>query len=452
ERATMLTALAALYAQGSEVNWDALYPDGGNIVTLPAYPWQRERYWLDLPARGHAASDKTVGALLERQVYSPTLKETVFETRLSADWPPFLADHRILGTVIASGTTLLELASEAAVASGREVVLADFLIREPLVLPDGEERALQVVIGNDNPASLMIYGLENGEWKQYALGTLVPAGGVLLPDESLDAAQSRCSQPADMDAFYQTAVEHGMDFGPSFRGVEQLWLGEGEAVAQVRLPGADSGAYRFHPAGLDACFHPILVLLGEIGSATYLPVSYEAFRQYRQPGNLVWSYTRLRHQTDDMALTDVYIWDEDGALVAEVRGLRVKAASSVQGRPDWLYEVHWKPTPLPEGRPADVAAWLVFADSQGIGESLADQLSQTGDTVLMATPGDDFAVLSPGHWQMNPANARHYEQVVQAALAVKPDLSNIVHLWSLDAPDALPSAGQTLAGSSAIYT
>ncbi|MBZ0275656.1 MAG: type I polyketide synthase, partial [Anaerolineae bacterium] len=47
ERATMLTALAALYVQGEGIAWTALYPDAGNLVTLPAYPWQESRFWIE---------------------------------------------------------------------------------------------------------------------------------------------------------------------------------------------------------------------------------------------------------------------------------------------------------------------------------------------------------------------------------------------------------------------
>lgn len=46
-RVAMLQALATLYAGGRAVDWTGLYPDGGRVVQLPRYPWQRERYWFD---------------------------------------------------------------------------------------------------------------------------------------------------------------------------------------------------------------------------------------------------------------------------------------------------------------------------------------------------------------------------------------------------------------------
>src|SRR5690606_5728129 len=135
ERATMLRALGGLYVRsGAEIRWEAIYPEGGRIVSLPPYPWQRERYWVDLPAAGRRAFvGASAGELLGQRLHSPLLQDTVFETYLSVQHPNFLADHRVLGSVILSGTTFLEMASEAAAAAlGTEgIALHDFLIQSP---------------------------------------------------------------------------------------------------------------------------------------------------------------------------------------------------------------------------------------------------------------------------------------------------------------------------------
>jgi pimaricinolide synthase PimS2 len=47
ERRTLLEALGRLYAYGCDVNFARLFPEGGRCVSLPAYPWQRERHWLE---------------------------------------------------------------------------------------------------------------------------------------------------------------------------------------------------------------------------------------------------------------------------------------------------------------------------------------------------------------------------------------------------------------------
>ena len=47
DRMVLLRSLAALYAGGRDVDWNALAASGAQLVSLPAYPWQRERHWLE---------------------------------------------------------------------------------------------------------------------------------------------------------------------------------------------------------------------------------------------------------------------------------------------------------------------------------------------------------------------------------------------------------------------
>ena len=50
ERATLLLGLGRLYVAGYPIDWTRLHPDGGRLLPLPAYPWQRQRHWLSVPA------------------------------------------------------------------------------------------------------------------------------------------------------------------------------------------------------------------------------------------------------------------------------------------------------------------------------------------------------------------------------------------------------------------
>jgi acyl transferase domain-containing protein len=50
ERADLLGEIADLHVEGMPIEWDRLYgPDRQSRVTLPTYPFQRQRYWIDTP-------------------------------------------------------------------------------------------------------------------------------------------------------------------------------------------------------------------------------------------------------------------------------------------------------------------------------------------------------------------------------------------------------------------
>ena len=48
ERRAMLDALATLYTQGVNPDWKAVQSAEARCALLPTYPWQRERYWVEL--------------------------------------------------------------------------------------------------------------------------------------------------------------------------------------------------------------------------------------------------------------------------------------------------------------------------------------------------------------------------------------------------------------------
>jgi acyl transferase domain-containing protein/acyl carrier protein len=59
ERETLLESLGSLYTLGLPIDWRGVHPDGGRLVRLPTYPFQRQRYWFEA---GFEAAPKEVPA------------------------------------------------------------------------------------------------------------------------------------------------------------------------------------------------------------------------------------------------------------------------------------------------------------------------------------------------------------------------------------------------------
>src|SRR5207244_3147324 len=90
-------------------------------VTLPAYPFQRHRYWVEesgvetprRPASSNAASNYDAHPLVGRRLLTST-DDALFESVLSVKSPAFLDDHRIYGSAVVPGVAYLEMARAAA--------------------------------------------------------------------------------------------------------------------------------------------------------------------------------------------------------------------------------------------------------------------------------------------------------------------------------------------------
>lgn len=83
ERRSLLEALGALWAEGLKVNWQKLLGERGQVVTLPAYAWQRERYWIE-EANAHVREAPPARDPLDDLLYSVTWHKHEIKERATA--------------------------------------------------------------------------------------------------------------------------------------------------------------------------------------------------------------------------------------------------------------------------------------------------------------------------------------------------------------------------------
>lgn len=391
ERGQLLASVALLWAAGGDVDWTAVCGGRRPRVDLPTYAFQRDRYWASSSGRRASGGPSGGHPLLAREIASPAIDAIVFETELSATWPPYLDHHRIAGTPILPSPAFLEMALAGA-ARGLGTgpwEIADFAIREPLVLDESTDRTVQLLLRpSADGAEFEIVSRDpiGGEWRAHASGTLralaAPATAAVLDRLALE---ERCATEVDVDEYYDHLFDLGLEFGEGFRGLGTIRRRDGEAFGHVVLPEAVAGdghAYTFHPALLDACFHLLGAALPDSGRAdASLLIAIDSYRVHRAPGRSVWNHTTLRpaHESADAFVGDVALYDDDGDLVAEVAGVHLRVATPAALRrairrpgDDWLYEVAWRAAPaLPDEAtaaitPAALTAPLRAAASEAL--------------------------------------------------------------------------------------
>ena len=106
-----LERLARLWVDGVPISWrDLSNEDGGQRISLPGYPFSRERYWV--PLLTGVAEENVLGAaklhpLLHRN--ESTLNGQKYQSRFSGE-EVVLRDHRLSGQKVLPGAASLELA------------------------------------------------------------------------------------------------------------------------------------------------------------------------------------------------------------------------------------------------------------------------------------------------------------------------------------------------------
>ncbi|XYI00876.1 type I polyketide synthase [Sorangium sp. So ce1128] len=357
------------------------YPEG-RVVSLPSYPWQRERYWVDeapsarAPRRGHPLLGVGQSLSTQRGI-------RLWETVLGLDDLAYLDDHRVDGAAFLPAAAYVEMA----LAIGRELggsrpwAVSDLVFEEALVL-DGPPRTVQTVaIEEGGVVSWQVSSLEGTTWRRHARGTLRPAVAWDVEDAPLEPVRSRLGQAISREAFYGRLAEHGLEYGPAFQGVVRAWPGDREALGEVELPAADG--YVLHPALLDACLHVLMAALPpDAMDGPMVPVGMEAVRM--KNGHLrtnVWSHVQLRAE----GTGDIRLLDDAGRTQVEVLGLSVKRLEAP--RSDLYLGTRWESAPL-ERRGGRSGLWLIVGDESATAADVKARLEAAGAAARHVRPDD----------------------------------------------------------------
>jgi acyl transferase domain-containing protein len=145
----------------------------------------------------------------------------------------------------------------------------------------------------------------------------------------------------------------------------------------------------------------------------------------------------------------VRLLDERNEVVAEITGFPQPSSPSRSNESenraeldDWLYKVEWEPQTLAQENGAssrgNVSArkWLIFADSHGVGASLASSLRERGDECVVVLAEGGVADSTGAVFTVDPTRADQVQSVVQKIAQVQGSSSwdGILHFWSLDCP------------------
>ena len=161
EISSLLRDLSKLHTAGFSINFDRIFPDGGETVRLPNYPWQRKRYWLELAdarAEGRPTSteeDPLLGRRLPELAHLPG--HTVWENQVDAHFLKQLRD-RLVETGAGIPAALYQkfaLTAAEIVVGAKLHTFLETSILSPIHLEEEGERYLQsVFINKDNDNAL----------------------------------------------------------------------------------------------------------------------------------------------------------------------------------------------------------------------------------------------------------------------------------------------------------
>ncbi|MCP9807970.1 thioester reductase domain-containing protein [Cyanobium sp. HWJ4-Hawea] len=290
----MFTGLAGLWRRGFSVDWEGFHrPFPDRRISLPGYPFERQRYWWSRRGEGQSPASfwldhlEITGPQSLQQVPDSAARAEVF-TRLDfpsesndlrvyqtvlANSGSDLADHRIRGQVVFPAAGFITAALAVLEQAGQPLTLGAMRLDQPLKL-DGDATTVKLQChwcADGLAFHSRQESAQSSAWQRHG-EVEVPAAASIGLHPFSPSPVPNSALAVGLGGLYEALTQVGLAYGPTFRGLQELKVERTEAWAELQRPkgGLDRGL-------LDSCFQAVAVLLDPATreGQLLLPVGFE---------------------------------------------------------------------------------------------------------------------------------------------------------------------------------
>jgi acyl transferase domain-containing protein/tryptophanase/NAD(P)-dependent dehydrogenase (short-subunit alcohol dehydrogenase family)/acyl carrier protein len=430
--------LARLWADGLLADWrDVADTVNGRRVSLPTYPFADKRHWVPEPAvaRPAAPGAQALHPLIDanestfaRQVFRKTFHASEFVIR----------DHKVMDVPTLPGVAYLELARKAGeLAAGMPVrLLRNILWVSPIAVRTAPHEARVELLPGPDGVAFEVYS-QNAEGtrilhSQGKIGYTPSSLGADLPlHVDLEAIRARCHRVGGSDDVYPRFRDLGLDLGTSFRSLQEVYRGDGEALGLLRLPATrhgDLAQVLLHPSLIDGALQAGVAAELIAGDARMLvPFSIGEVEILAPLGETCWAWVTevvdAKSARSAVSRKNVTVLDEAGNVLVRIReatGVPIadvhKNGAGGDGVATHGYQPRWEDTPLEAdagSREVTGGTLLLVGDEPALAGALA---TLWPGVVATLQPGDAFIQLGPQAFQARLDVAEQIDRVLDAGL------------------------------------
>ncbi len=411
-------ALGHLIANGVRLDLARLFPGAQPFMELPKHPWLKERFWSESAEAKQRRLRPFRNPFLKaetRLVSEDTAR--IWTTRIGTGTFPFVKDHQVDGECVFPGTGHLETAWAVGREAfpGSEISLSDVRFDAALILPEETASPLDIrleIASNEGDYRICSRPQDADRetpWTRHSSGRINFLPGPIPAwegDGAGVAAQFEAVAETNVEAFYSTIRQAGLDYGPKFQCVKRLWQQGVEIFAHVALPDDlryEQERFHAHPALLDACLHTVFLDVHRNGdpSRVYLPYSIDCVKFHRHLPSEVRSLVQVSRNDAQFLIYDLFVFTVEGELAAQVNGITCKIIGGAKGQNEerlyeGCYEYGWVAEAAPRAghQPLhDLREFVLVAPAADGLEPLVAALTKDGRQVRIL---DDPGLFTPG--------------------------------------------------------
>jgi NADP-dependent 3-hydroxy acid dehydrogenase YdfG/acyl carrier protein len=414
DHAVLCDSVGRYYVNGGEPDWGGYYAGREGLrVQLPGYAFQRQRYWIR--AGGHTKTDinffevsSVAYPLTGLKLKSPEDTQAQYVLNINKTDYPYLYDHVVYGKPVMAGAFYVSvlLSIGAGEYKTDQLTLSDIEMYRPLFLK--ERLTIYTLLKSVTSVSCeaCLYTKEGEEWLLHCKGYInIESEGIGNADHLFMPLPEQFDEKASAGVIYERlSARLNVDWLDKWRWTSVCYTGKDNTLHQLVAPqGERYTESPVHPALIDNCFAAGIGLFEDAffsaADSSMLPFGVDRFVLYKAVTGAVWCEYRTRNEgsSPELILSDMFLWDEEGSLVAEIRGFVSKLATKKiflsfelenAIRKDWFFKTAWSRIELtPVSVLTNPGRWFILSSGNNIGQMkiLEKSFAQLGIAAVCTT-------------------------------------------------------------------
>jgi polyketide synthase PksN len=281
------------------------------------------------------------------------------------------------------------------------------------------------------------------------------------PRLDLDSIGKRCLKRRSKAECYQMFKARGLDYGPSFQVIKELWHNEDEVLSYLELPpDLKEGLreYLLHPALMDAALQTVIGLKKDEEQESHIlhvPFALGELEIMAPLPHLCYAYAvKADDQHADKRKVrkfSIQLVDERGQLILKMKNFSIKALKKQSLKSEssgigpngvepevttrMYYQGGWERSDLDFdiARNRTPGHILIFDINEAIAEAVKERLAKRNDDmaqVILVKPGKDYHALGNLRYEINSGRKSDYQQVIEDLQNRNLMPARIIHVWS----------------------
>ncbi|PKM51733.1 MAG: hypothetical protein CVV02_05580 [Firmicutes bacterium HGW-Firmicutes-7] len=438
-----LDKLAQLWVSGVEIDWRKLYEGHGlSRLSLPTYPFAKERYWIPERKKARNNGNKRPHPLIESN--TSNLREQKYTTTFTGE-EFYFTDHIISNQKMLPGAAYIEMAHAAGEIAGEEKVckIKNIMWTQPIVIKDEPEIvSIHLYPHGDLVAYEVTTEAEDNSRRLHSQGELEFAMKenckTKLDIINIDEIKKSCDY-ISREACYELFMEKGFAYGDGFKTIQEIFTGATETLVHLKLPEKlknDFNQYVLHPSIIDGALQAVIGITKtstEDVEASYVPFSIEEIVLLNTLSEECYVHAVLLDAPVNHGVRkyDIYILDMAGVILVKINNLMLRAFAPIAiNRNNTIYfSDHW-----------EMASKDFSNNSKKVGTTLVlsndlqsnKNINSLEGKIIVVMPGKAFKQLSDTTYEINPQSKAHYRQLATKLKEDECIPDSIIHMWNIE--------------------